>query len=77
METVEAAAIGNELRPFLLEHLPDRPLGPLRMGARFRPGQTFVEEPGVQLVRRLRTDSLPLVSKIYWRSADDAIMDAP
>ena len=26
----------------------------------------------------LRTDSLPLVSKIYWRqSADDAIMDAP
>jgi hypothetical protein len=29
-------------------------------------------------IRPLRTDSLPLVSKIYWRgSADDAIMDAP
>ena len=26
----------------------------------------------------LRTDSLPLVSKIYWpQNADDAIMDAP
>jgi hypothetical protein len=26
----------------------------------------------------LRTDSLPLVSKIYWpENADDAIMDAP
>jgi putative transposase len=30
------------------------------------------------LISPLRTDSLPLVSKIYWRrSADDAIMDAP
>jgi len=29
-------------------------------------------------VSPLRTDSLPLVSKIYWRqSADDAIMYAP
>src|SRR5271163_4484607 len=40
----------NELRPFLFEDLPDRPLGPLRMGVRFRPAQTSVEQPGVQLV---------------------------
>jgi len=32
MEAVKAAAIGNELRPFLFEDLPDRLLGPLRMG---------------------------------------------
>src|SRR5271165_4080556 len=50
MEAVEAAAIRDQLRPFLFEDLPDRPLGPLRMGVRFRPGQTFMEEPGVQLV---------------------------
>jgi len=30
------------------------------------------------LLSPLRTDSLPLVSKIYWpQNADDAIMDAP
>ena len=30
------------------------------------------------MVSPLRTDSLPLVSKIYWpQNADDAIMDAP
>src|SRR5271165_2483844 len=50
MEASEAAAIRDQLRPFLFEDLPDRPLGPLRMGVRFRPGQTFMEEPGVQLV---------------------------
>ena len=50
MEAVEAPAIGNQLRPFLFEDLPNRLLGPLRMGVRFRPGQTFIEEPGVQLV---------------------------
>jgi hypothetical protein len=32
----------------------------------------------VTIVSPLRTDSLPLVSKIYWpQNADDAIMDAP
>ena len=31
-----------------------------------------------QILSPLRTDSLPLVSKIYWReSADNAIIDAP
>ena len=50
MEPVEAAAIGNELGPLLLEHLPDRPLGPLGMAVRLGPGDAFVHEPGVQLV---------------------------
>ena len=50
VESVEAAAIRDQLRPFLFEDLPDRPLGPLRMGVRLRPAQAFVEQPGVQLV---------------------------
>ena len=50
MESIKAAAIRNEFRPLRLEDVPDRPLGPLGMGVRFRPGQTFIEEPGVQLV---------------------------
>ena len=50
MEPVEAAAIGNELRPLLLEHLPDRLVGPLGMGMRLGPGDAFVHEPGVQFV---------------------------
>src|SRR5258707_14476818 len=54
MESVEAAAIGDELRPLFLECLPDRPLGPLGMGVRLRPGQAFVEQPGVQFVVALK-----------------------
>ena len=50
MESVEAAAIGDELRPLLFEDLPDRPPALLGMGVRLGPGETFVEEPGVQLV---------------------------
>jgi hypothetical protein len=50
MEPVEAAAIGNELGPLLLEHLPDRLVGPLGMAVRLGPGDAFVHEPGVQLV---------------------------
>ena len=38
VESVEAAAIGDERRPFFFEDLPDRLLGPLGMGARLRPG---------------------------------------
>ena len=31
-----------------------------------------------EIISPLRTDSLPLVSKIYWpQNGDDAIMDAP
>src|SRR5260370_19136921 len=50
MESVEAAAIGNELGTLLLEDLPDRLLWPLRMRMRLGPGDAFVHEPGVQLV---------------------------
>jgi hypothetical protein len=46
MEAVEAAAIGNELRPLLLEHFPDRLVGPLGMAVRLGPGDAFVHEPG-------------------------------
>ena len=50
MEAVEAAAIGNEPRPLLFEDLPDRLLGSLGVGVRFRAGEGFVEKPGVQFV---------------------------
>ena len=41
---------GNELRPLLLEHLPDRPLRSLGMGVRLGVSDAFVEQPSVQLV---------------------------
>jgi hypothetical protein len=50
VEPVEAATIGNELRPLFLEHLPDRPFRKFRMGMRLSPGNAFVHQPGVQLV---------------------------
>ena len=50
MESVEAAAIGNELRTLFLEDLPDRPVRLFGMGMRLGPGDAFVHEPGVQLV---------------------------
>src|SRR5277367_6539804 len=53
MEAVEAAAIGNELRPLLLEHFPDRLVGPLGMAVRLGPGDAFVHEPGIQFGVRL------------------------
>ena len=39
--TVEAAGIGNELRPLRLEHLPDRLLGQLRMPMRLCVGDAL------------------------------------
>ena len=51
VESVEAAAIRNELRPLLLEDVPDRPPALFGMGVRLGPDDTFVDEPGVQLVR--------------------------
>ena len=50
VESVEASAIGNELRPLLLEDLPDRPPALFGMGVRLGPDDAFVDEPGVQLV---------------------------
>ncbi len=53
VESIEAAGIGNELRPLRLEHLPDRLLGQLRMAVRLGVGDAFIEQPGVQLVEAL------------------------
>src|SRR5260370_7586199 len=50
MESVEAAAIGNEFGTLFLEDLPDRSVGLFGMGMRLGPGDAFVHEPGVQLV---------------------------
>src|SRR5215471_10871261 len=50
VEAVEAARIGNELRPLGLEHLPNCQLGQFRMMMRFRVGDAFIEQPGVHLV---------------------------
>ena len=50
MESIEAAAIGNELRSLFLEDLPDRSVGLFGMGMRLGPGDAFVHEPGVQFV---------------------------
>ena len=50
MESVEADAIRNELRPLLLKDVPDRPPALFGMGVRLGPDDTFVDEPGVQLV---------------------------
>ena len=46
MESVEAATIGNELRPLFLEDFPDRPIGPLGMGVRLRPGRRYPASGG-------------------------------
>jgi hypothetical protein len=53
VEAVEAARIGNELRPLRLEHLPDCLLGQFRMVMRFGVGDAFIEQPGVHLVKGL------------------------
>src|SRR5260370_26226699 len=50
MESVEAAAIGNEFGTLFLEGLPDRPVRLFGMGIRLGPGDAVVDEPGVQLV---------------------------
>ena len=50
VEAVEPARIGNELRPFRLEHFPDRLLGQFRMAMCLGVGNAFIEQPGVQLV---------------------------
>src|SRR5438477_5308238 len=51
VEPVEPAGIGNELWPFRLEHFPDRLLGKLWMAMRLGVGDTFIEQPSVQLVQ--------------------------
>src|SRR5712671_2179161 len=43
VEAVEPAGIRNELRPFRLEHLPDRLIGQLRMAVRLGVSDALVE----------------------------------
>jgi hypothetical protein len=50
VESVEAAAIGDEVRPLLFEDLPDGAIGPLGMGMRLGVVDAFVGQPRVQLV---------------------------
>ena len=50
VEAVEPARIGHELRPFGLEHLPNRLPGQLWMMMRLGVGDAFIEQPGVQFV---------------------------
>ncbi len=50
MESVEAPAIRDQLRPLQLEDLEDRLIGPLGMGMRFRPAEALVEQPGIQFI---------------------------
>ena len=50
MEPVEATAIGNQLGPLLLEHLPDGLLGALGMGMSLGVGDAPVHQPAIQLV---------------------------
>src|ERR1700690_1443798 len=50
MESIELAAIRNEVRPLLFKDLPDCPVGPLGMGMHLGVSDAFVDEPGVHLV---------------------------
>ena len=68
MEPIETAAIRNELRPLLLEDFPNRLVGPLGMGVRFRPGKALVEKPGVQFVVAL--ESQPRREEAFADEAD-------
>ena len=53
MESIEAAGIGHELRPFRLEHLPDRLFGQLRMAVRLGVGDALVDAARRSARRRL------------------------
>src|SRR6516162_6280590 len=53
MEAIEPTRIRHELGSLGLEDLPDGPVGELRMPMRLGVGNTFIEQPAVQLVERL------------------------
>src|SRR5208283_2133151 len=46
VKAVEATAVGNQLRPLLLEHLPHRLVGALGMRMRPGVGNAFIHQPG-------------------------------
>jgi hypothetical protein len=49
VESIERADIGDQVRPFGLEHLPDRLVGHVGMLVRFGVGDAPIFEPGIQL----------------------------
>jgi hypothetical protein len=53
MESVEAAGIGNELRPLRLEHFPDRLVRKLGMFVGLGIGDASIKQSGVQLIEVL------------------------
>src|SRR4029077_20650745 len=57
VESIEPAAIGNELRPLLLEHLPNGVLGTFRMWMSLGIGDDLIGEPSIQLVIGLELQS--------------------
>jgi hypothetical protein len=76
MNNVRRGTISSPLRQY-------RSPGIRQMSAPIGPPSGSIVQEWLRSVRYvtlspLRTDSLPLVSKIYWpQNADDAIMDAP
>ena len=50
METIEGASVTYQMRPFGLEHLPDRLIGLFGVAVRFGVGNAFVQEPAIQLI---------------------------
>src|SRR5580693_2331930 len=50
VEAVEPATIRDEIWPLLLEDVPYRLVRPFRMGMHLGVGDTFVGQPGVQLI---------------------------
>src|SRR6478735_2573747 len=57
MEAIEPTRIRHELGSLGLEDLPDGPVGELWMPMRLGMGNAFIEQPGVQLVERLESQS--------------------
>ena len=56
MESIEAAAIGNEFGPLPLERLPHCLVGTFGMGVRLGEGDALVEQPPIQLVVALEPE---------------------
>lgn len=61
MEAIEPTCIGHEIGSLGLEGLPDSPGGELWIPMSLGVGDTFIEQPGVQLVQCL--EAQPRVKK--------------
>jgi len=59
VEPVEWPGNLHQLRPLRLESLPDRAVGQFGMLVRFGVGDTSIEQPGVQLLPRVRASRGP------------------